>query len=145
MAADGAASAQRIDQWLWFARIAKSRTLAQDMIGRGKVRLNRTKVGKPSTLVKPGDGLTIVVGRVVRSLEILAIGTRRGPASEAHLLYLDLTAPQPHAESVKNNQSPSFAQAHAPPSDPALREQGSGRPTKRDRREIEKLKRRSDL
>ncbi len=54
----GVNSSQRVDQWLWFARITKSRTLAQDLISRGKVRLNREKIDKPSTLVKPG-GLVV--------------------------------------------------------------------------------------
>ena len=74
----GVSSSQRVDQWLWFARITKSRTLAQDLISRGKVRLNREKIDKPSTLVKPGDVLTLVVGPAVRSLEIVGIGHRRG-------------------------------------------------------------------
>ena len=73
MSASGAGPNQRIDQWLWFARITKSRTLAQDLIARGKVRLNRTKIDKPSTVVKPGDVLTLVVGPAVRSLQILGV------------------------------------------------------------------------
>ena len=127
-------SGQRIDQWLWFARITKSRTLAQDLIARGKVRLNRAKIDKPSTLVKPGDVLTLVAGPAVRSLEIVAIGQRRGPAAEAQLLFLDHTPPAPR---------PGAAEMSARSAQPAIRLEGAGRPTKRDRRLIDKLKGRS--
>lgn len=127
----GVSSSQRVDQWLWFARITKSRTLAQDLISRGKVRLNREKIDKPSTLVKPGDVLTLVVGPAVRSLEIVGIGQRRGPATEAQSLFLDHTPPK-----VRPEASDLVAQ----PEQPAVRSEGSGRPTKRDRRQIDKLK-----
>lgn len=80
-----AAACQRIDQWLWFARVAKSRTLAQALIERGKVRINRLRIEKPSQQVKPGDVVTISLGPRVRVLEISAIGSRRGPAAEAEL------------------------------------------------------------
>jgi ribosome-associated heat shock protein Hsp15 len=135
MAAAGAGSNQRVDQWLWFARITKSRTLAQDLVARGKVRVNRIKIDKPSTLVKPGDVLTLVIGPAVRSLEILAIGTRRGPAAEARVLFHDLApsppsaAPQPGVTGVPGEIPKS-----------AVRPDGAGRPTKRDRRQIDKLK-----
>jgi ribosome-associated heat shock protein Hsp15 len=125
---------QRIDQWLWFARITKSRTLAQSLIARGKVRLNRAKIDKPSTLVKPGDVLTLVAGPAVRSLEIVAIGRRRGPAAEAQLLFLDHTPPAPRPEA---------SEISSKPAQPAIRPEGAGRPTKRDRRLIDKLKGRS--
>ncbi len=130
----GVSSSQRVDQWLWFARITKSRTLAQDLISRGKVRLNREKIDKPSTLVKPGDVLTLVVGPAVRSLEIVGIGHRRGPATEAQSLFLDHTPPKVRPEA---------ADLVAQPEQPAVRSEGSGRPTKRDRRQIDKLKGRS--
>ena len=136
----GVGSNQRIDQWLWHARITKSRTLAQNLIGRGKVRLNRAKIDKPSTLVKSGDVLTVVIGPAVRSLEILAIGMRRGPATEAQLLYRDLTPAAPRAtlgaktgEGVERNSAT------------AVRSEGAGRPTKRERRQIIKFKDRSPL
>lgn len=134
MGSESVSSSQRVDQWLWFARIMKSRTLAQDLIARGKVRLNRAKVDKPSTLVKPGDVLTLVVGPTVRSLEIVAMGHRRGPAAEARLLFLDHTPPAPRREAAEI--SPEGAQ-------PAVRSEGSGRPTKRDRRQTDRLKGRS--
>lgn len=133
-------STQRLDQWLWFARITKSRTLAQSLITRGKVRVNRIKIDKPSTLVKPGDVLTVVVGRAVRSLEISAIGVRRGPAAEARLLFNDLAmVPPPALSSQRTPQNVSR------PGRSAVRAEGAGRPTKRERRQIDKLKGRSEL
>jgi ribosome-associated heat shock protein Hsp15 len=142
----GSGSKQRIDHWLWFARITKSRTLAQALVERGKVRINRVKVDKPSVLVKPGDVLTLVLGPAVRSLEILAIGARRGPATEAQMLFRDL-APlvqraMSNGESSRGKRAGTVLQ-NAGPS--AIRPEGSGRPTKRERRQIDKLKGRSEL
>lgn len=78
---------QRIDKWLWFARFVKTRTLAAAIVSQGQVRLNKVKVGKPSHEVGPGDILTLAVHGRVRVIKVLAIVTRRGPASEAQTLY----------------------------------------------------------
>lgn len=129
--AAGGAS-QRIDQWLWFARIAKSRTLAQALIARGKVRLNRIKIDKPATPVKAGDVLTLSLGPNVRTVEILGMGKRRGPAAEASLLFRDLTPVPTRLEAE--------VAASLKPRPQAVREDGAGRPTKRDRRLTDKLK-----
>jgi ribosome-associated heat shock protein Hsp15 len=137
----GSGSNQRIDQWLWFARITKSRTLAQALIERGKVRINRVKIDKPSVLVKPGDVLTLVLGPSVRSLEIVAIGARRGPAAEAQTLFRDLAPPVQRAISKGGIAGMTLESAGAA----AIRPEGSGRPTKRERRQIDKLKGRSEL
>lgn len=119
---------QRIDKWLWFARVAKSRTLAAELVADGKVRVNRVRIDKPSHVVKAGDILTIAIAARIRILEVRAPGTRRGPAPEAQLLFADLTPPPP---------------PHDPTADPrtleAGRDAGSGRPTKRDRRLTDKL------
>ena len=131
---DAAAGAtQRVDQWLWFARIAKSRTLAQALVARCKVRINRTRIEKPSATVKPGDVLTLALGPTVRVLEILAIGTRRGPATEAQLLYRDLAPPPSLAASGARKEN------EVRPAQ-AIRLDGAGRPTKRERRQTDKLK-----
>jgi ribosome-associated heat shock protein Hsp15 len=131
---DAAAGAtQRVDQWLWFARIAKSRTLAQALVVRGKVRINRSRIEKPSTTVKPGDVLTLTLGPTVRVFEILAIGARRGPAIEAQLLFRDLAPPPPRASSGASKPN----EGH---SEQAIRQDGAGRPTKRERRQTDKLK-----
>ena len=78
---------QRLDRWLWFARILKSRTLAAELVGRGKVRVNRVRVVKPSHLLREGDVLTIALRGEVRVVQVLAIGERRGPPHEASQLY----------------------------------------------------------
>ena len=127
-------SVQRIDQWLWFARIIKSRTLAQGLVARGKVRLNRARVEKASTIVKPGDVLTLTLGPKVRVLEVLEIGVRRGPANEAQLLFRDLSPPPQRAPNLGS------ASEEMPPGPQAVRAEGSGRPTKRERRQTDRLK-----
>src|SRR5262245_2989418 len=78
---------QRLDKWLWFARVLKSRTLAAELVERGKVRVNRVRVVKPSHTVRAGDVLTINLRGRVLVLKVLATGMRRGPPPEARLLY----------------------------------------------------------
>ncbi len=121
---------QRIDRWLWFARIAKSRTLAQALIERGKVRVNRVKIDKTSTTVKPGDVLTLALGPRVLSIEILGIGSRRGPAVRSAGA---LPRPRTSATEDHFDKSGESAQSEAM-SQQALRPEGAGRPTKRERR-----------
>ena len=77
----------RIDKWLWHARFYKTRALAQTAAASGIIRLNGNRIGKSSTTVTPGDILTIPRGPEVLALRVLALGTRRGPASEAQALY----------------------------------------------------------
>ena len=86
-----AAGTQRIDKWLWFARIIKSRTLAADLVVEGKVRVNRVKATKPSQTVRAGDVLTLTLRGRVDILRVLAPGERRGPPDEARRLYEVLT------------------------------------------------------
>jgi ribosome-associated heat shock protein Hsp15 len=130
MAAPDADSGQcdqlRLDKWLWFARVVKSRTLAAALVGEGKVRLNRERTTKPSQMVRVGDVLTISVGPRVRILEVAAIGVRRGPASEAQTLYIDRAPPPP-----RTDEPPQPVHGE--------RASGAGRPTKRDRRLISRL------
>ena len=135
MTGAGAGPIQRVDQWLWFARVAKSRTLAQALIARGKVRLNRSKIDKASTVVKPGDVLTVTLGPQVRILEILALGVRRGPATEAQRLFRDL-APAPSRATGEARTPAEMSQSQPQ----AVRSDGAGRPTKRERRLTDKLK-----
>lgn len=122
----GAGGRQRIDRWLFFARIAKSRTLAARLVEAGKVRINSEKVLQPAHAVKPGDGLTVALERRVIVLRVLHPGTRRGPAPEARGLYEDLTPPP--------------AAAGASDAPVAERGEGAGRPTKRERRETDRLR-----
>ncbi|OGN44563.1 MAG: RNA-binding protein [Caulobacterales bacterium RIFCSPHIGHO2_01_FULL_70_19] len=81
----------RIDVWLWRARFAKSRSLAAAMVERGTVRLThnglQSRLDKPSRTVHVGDGLVFALGGRLVELEVLALGDRRGPASEARALY----------------------------------------------------------
>ncbi len=89
--ADEPAARQRVDKWLWFARVAKSRTLAARLVEDGFVRVNSVRVDSPAKVVKPGDVLTVALERQVRVLKVLAPGTRRGPYPEARLLFDDIS------------------------------------------------------
>lgn len=126
---------QRLDKWLWFARVAKSRTLAATLVTAGKVRVNRVRTVKASHSVKPGDVVTINVGPRVRVLKVLQPGTRRGPATEARGLFDELTPPREGSLLAASDARPGDAAAV-----PAARPPGAGRPTKRERRQIESLK-----
>lgn len=122
-------TSQRLDKWLWFARIAKSRTLAATAVTEGKIKVNRVKAEKASQLVKVGDVITSRMTRTIKVLKVVAIGTRRGPAPEAQRLYEDLTPPEPRNEGKEEKVG--WAERAA----------GSGRPTKRERRQIDEFKR----
>lgn len=126
MSDDVSIRSQRLDKWLWFARVAKTRTLTARLVESGKVRVNRVRVSKTSHAVRPGDVITLMIHGHVRVLKVVKCGARRGPAAEASALYDDLSPPRPPREKR------AYFAAH-----PALREKGSGRPTKRDRRRID--------
>ena len=80
----------RLDKWLWQARFFKTRTLAAQLIGKRRLRINSAVVTKAHYRVRPGDVLTFPQGLQIRVVRVLAIGTRRGPASEAQTLYEDV-------------------------------------------------------
>jgi ribosome-associated heat shock protein Hsp15 len=82
---------QRLDKWLWHARIIKSRSLAAQLVTQGKFRVNREKVLKPAFCVKTGDVITTALFGKVRVLQVIALSERRGPAVEARSLYDDIT------------------------------------------------------
>jgi len=117
----------RLDKWLWHARFFKTRTLAAKVCKSNKVRINGTHAVKASSLVKPGDILTFPQANDIKVIKVLAPGVRRGPAVEAQTLYKDETPPF-----VK----PGSVAARGPV---AQRDAGAGRPTKADRRAINKL------
>jgi len=123
----GVADSQRLDKWLWIARLIRTRTLAAGLVTDGKVRLNAVKVVKPSQSVRIGDVLTVAVGTRVRVLKIAGIGIRRGPAPQAQALFEDLSPP------------PAPVPDHLSTPLGGLRDAGSGRPTKRDRRQLDRL------
>lgn len=81
---------QRLDVWLWHARIFKTRSLAGRICVQNGVRINGHRTEKPARRITPGDILTFALGHKVWALEVLKIGTRRGPAAEARTLYREL-------------------------------------------------------
>jgi ribosome-associated heat shock protein Hsp15 len=83
--------AQRLDKWLVYARFAKHRSTAAELIETGKVRLNKERVEKCHRLIKPGDVLTIAIGGHIRVAKVLSEAERRGSATVASQLYQDLT------------------------------------------------------
>jgi ribosome-associated heat shock protein Hsp15 len=119
-------SRQRIDKWLFFARMVKSRSLAQIYVQNGSVRINGERVAQPSHGVKPGDRIELSLERRDLVLIVRLPGERRGPFEEAKLLYEDLTPPPDETKRLT-------------PFEQALRAPGAGRPTKRDRRAIDRL------
>jgi ribosome-associated heat shock protein Hsp15 len=119
---------QRIDKWLFFARVVKSRSLAAKLAIAGRVRINGDKADQASDSVKPGDVLTITLDRRILVYKVLLPGARRGPAEEARTLYEDLSPPP-------------APKGEAPPDAlPPLREAGSGRPPKKERRDTDRLR-----
>jgi ribosome-associated heat shock protein Hsp15 len=90
MADEAGRDVQRVDRWLWFARFVKTRALAQRLVAKGKVRVNRTRATKPSQPVSPGDVVSLMNRDHVKVVEVVATGTRRGPAPEARLLYCEI-------------------------------------------------------
>ena len=85
----------RIDKWLWFARLARTRSGAARLCEAGLVVIGGATILKPHHLVRPGDTVSVANGRHRRHLVVQALGERRGPASEARLLYDEPTPPEP--------------------------------------------------
>ncbi|MCH9806267.1 MAG: RNA-binding S4 domain-containing protein [Alphaproteobacteria bacterium] len=135
----GTGGAQRLDKWLWYARVTKSRSLAAALVERGRVRVNKVRVQKPSHSIKPGDVITASVGKAVRVLKVILPGTRRGPAPEARLLYEELTPVNDAVGVGFQTKSAPGESGVVQPRLPEL-ELSSGRPTKKERRQIMKIK-----
>ncbi|MEE2699658.1 MAG: RNA-binding S4 domain-containing protein [Pseudomonadota bacterium] len=115
---------QRIDQWLWFARLFKSRSMATKFCVSGKIRVNEKHIKKGHHLLGIGDIITFQKDSYIRVISVLALGNRRGPAQEAKTLYEDLSPPRPPAK-LDYSLNTIFSRS------------GLGRPTKRDRRKLE--------
>lgn len=112
----------RIDKWLWAARMFKTRTLATKHCDAGHVQINGETV-RASKKVKPGVTVDVFTLGGPRVLEVVAIGDKRGPVAAAQALYIDHTPePEPLASPLE------------------VRERGLGRPTKRDRRKLGKIR-----
>jgi ribosome-associated heat shock protein Hsp15 len=118
----------RIDKWLWAARFFKTRSIASDEIGKNRVQINGQDA-KASREVKPGDTVRMRQGQVERTVLVKGISAVRGPAPVAQLLYEET------AESLAQRQK--LAEMNRLSREPALSIE-QGRPTKRDRRQIEK-------
>jgi ribosome-associated heat shock protein Hsp15 len=123
----------RIDKWLWAARFVKTRSLAVDELHKGRVLVNEA-VAKPSRELKVGDHIVLRIGQEQRSLHVTALSERRGPASEAALLY------QEDQASIDRRRQAAEQRRLAP--EPAI-SRGSERPTKRERRATEQLHKQS--
>lgn len=85
----------RLDKWLWQARFVSSRAIAARLCTKGRVRIDGQRVKKPHFLVRPGQVLTFPQAQIIRVVRVLAIGTRRGPAPEARLLYDEISDAPP--------------------------------------------------
>ena len=117
----------RIDKWLWAARFYKTRSLATEEIDKGRVRINDLEV-KPAKEVKVGDTVALRQGPVTRTLVVRGISDKRGGAPIAQLMYEETGASIKLREQLAEQQrlEPANSQEH-------------GRPTKRDRRSIDKV------
>ncbi len=124
-------AALRADKWLWYARFFKTRSLATKACNAGKLRVSGELVSKAHHKVKPGDVLTFTQGRHVRVIKVVSLASRRGPAPEAQALYEDLKPPS------TESRLPATAGVRTP----AARTPGTGRPTKQDRRALDKQRR----
>jgi ribosome-associated heat shock protein Hsp15 len=115
---------QRIDKWLWHARVVRTRSAAAALAVSGHVRINGQRIDVASRAVRLGDVVTVALDRTVRVLKVAAFAERRGPAESACALVEDLVP----------------ASQAAPPPPVGLRQAGAGRPSKRERRAIARFK-----
>ena len=128
MGADANMLAQRIDKWLWAARFFKTRSIASEEIGKNRVQVNGQDA-KASREVKPGDTVRLRQGAVERTVVVQGLSAQRGPAPAAQLLYEETP------ESVQARQK--AAEQNRLAREPSLSIE-QGRPTKKDRRQIER-------
>lgn len=120
----------RLDKWLWASRFFKTRGLAQAAVAGGKVKLNGERV-KPAKLVAPGDRLTIRIGEFEWAVAVKALSGKRGPAEAARKLY-----EEDEASRARRVAQVADRRAHA-----SVWGERKGRPTKRERREMERWSR----
>ncbi len=122
-------TAQRLDKWLWVARFFKTRQLAVNAINGGKIKVDRQRC-KPSRLVRPGSHVEIQKGLLTWQIEVLTLPTQRRPAAEAIQCYCE----DPSSQAARQALMQSQRDAGQYP-----RISGQGRPTKRDRRQLDAL------
>jgi len=125
----GAAGGVRIDKWLWAARFYKTRSMATDAVNGGHVHINGQRV-KPARDVRPGDTVAVLAGWDRRTVIVRALDDRRGPAQRAAALYEETAESRQAREAAQENRRLTSA----------ARMELPGRPTKRNRRAIERLK-----
>lgn len=113
----------RVDRWLWSVRLMKTRPDAADACRGGHVRVNG-RLAKPATMVSPGDEVRARVGQTTRVVEVVRVIQKRVGAADAATCFLDRTPKPLPADTI-----------HV-----AVRDRGAGRPTKRDRRMLDKLR-----
>lgn len=126
---DAARERLRLDKWLWAARFFKTRTLASDAIDAGRIQLNEARA-KPSREVRIGDRLDIQTGEVRYTVIVQALSGRRGPAEEARKLYEET------GDSLARRETERERRRLAPEPSHMLH----GRPTKTQRREIDRMR-----
>lgn len=119
----------RVDKWLWAARFFKTRSLAVHAIENGRITMDGVRV-KPAKTIGVGDQLHIKMGQAVFEVEVLALSDKRGPAPVAQQLYRE-------SDESRRRRAEAAEQHRLQPESFSFR----GRPTKRDRREIEKFRR----
>jgi ribosome-associated heat shock protein Hsp15 len=124
-----AATSVRVDKWLWAARFFKTRALATEAVAGGKVEVNGERV-KPARAVKPGDAISVRLGPYMHDVVVRGLSDKRGPASVAQALYEETAASREAREKL------AWQLRHAAP----VIEAGEGRPTKRDRRDLERMR-----
>ncbi len=122
----------RLDKWLWASRFFKTRGLAQAAVAGGKVKLDGERV-KPAKAVAPGDGLTIRIGEFEWMITVQALSSKRGPAEAARKLYVE-----DEASRARRAAQAAERRAHA-----AVLGDRKGRPTKRERRKLERWRERT--
>lgn len=121
------ADRQRLDRWLWHARVVKTRELAKALVEGGHVRVDRERETKAGAPVRRGQTLTVTLPSRVLVLKVVDFVEHRGSATVAATLYEDLSPPRP-----PRDPRPETIEI-------GLREPGAGRPTKRDRRRLDRL------
>ena len=125
---DASQPRQRLDKWLWAARFFKTRSLAAEAVGGGKIKLNGS-TAKPAKEIKAGDLLELSIGHVQWTVNVVALNEYRRPASEAQQLYAETE--ESRAQRAQAMEERSMA--------PAPGAGLKGRPTKRDRRQIQRF------
>lgn len=124
-----ATSPVRLDKWLWAARFFKTRSLAQDAIEQGRVRVQDDRV-KTARLLRVGEEVRIRIESVERTVIVLALSETRGPAPVAQLLYRETEASLAAREAARERRRLMAEPAH----------DIVGRPTKRDRRQLDRTR-----